>query len=90
MQFINNNNTTAISIYVSCKNDMPVGSEKVAKRAKNMIDKKRDYNVLFDNCHQFTFGCLTEDFENYDNFLWMLKDTARKILSCNTWRVWDI
>jgi len=82
--------TTAISIYVSCIDEYPVGSIEVARRAKNMVGSKVDYNLLFNNCHQFTSGCLTGDFKNSDSFLWMLKDTAKKVLGCNTWRVWDI
>ena len=31
----------------------------------------------------------TGNFENSDNFLWMLKDRAEKNIDCDNWRVWD-
>ncbi|MNE00608.1 hypothetical protein D3C80_930220 [compost metagenome] len=55
-----------------------------------MVGQTRSYNFLLDNCHQFTSGCLTGDFENSSNFLWMMKDEAKKTLSVNNWRFWDI
>lgn len=80
---------TAISIYVSSKDGHAVGSQAVARRARSMVGSRRNYNLILDNCHQFTSGCLTGDFENADNFLWMLKDTARKQLGAEEWRVWE-
>jgi len=80
----------AISIYVSCNGTTAVGSSEVAARAKNMVGNKRKYNVILDNCHQFTSGCLTGDFENNDNFILFVKHTAENILNANTWRVWEI
>lgn len=81
--------TTAISIYVSCHDGHAVGSEAAARRAREMIGSHRDYNVILDNCHQFTAGCLTGNFENSNNFLWMLKDKSQQILGSDEWRVWD-
>jgi len=80
---------TAISIYVSSKDGHAVGSQAVARRARSMVGSRRNYNLILDNCHQFTSGCLTGDFENADNFLWMLKDTAKKRLGADEWRVWE-
>ncbi len=81
---------TAMSIYVSCEGLKPVGSKEVAERARSMRGKWRNYNVLMDNCHQFTAGCLTGDFNNANNFLWMLKGEVEECLGSDTWRVWDI
>ncbi len=77
-----------LSIYVSSSDSEAVGSNEVAKRAKQMVGNNRDYNLLLDNCHQFTSGCLTGDFENHDNFLWLVKDKAKEQLNANEWRVW--
>lgn len=82
--------TSAISIYVSSYGDRSVGSSAVAERAKAQIGNCREYNVILDNCHQFTAGCLTGDFENSNNFLWMVKDTAREELGSDNWRVWNL
>ncbi|WP_120955840.1 lecithin retinol acyltransferase family protein [Helicobacter mehlei] len=65
-----------------CKRDsdgdwVAVGDQDVCKRALDKVDDTRDYNLLFDNCHQFTAGCMSGDFENAINFLWMLKDEAK-------------
>lgn len=81
---------TAVSIYVSCREDEAVGSAQVAKRARSLVGSRRAYNVVMDNCHQFSAGCLTGDFEGAANFLPFLKSTASKVLGANTWRHWDI
>ena len=53
-------------IYVACYGDTdePLTSDAVAKRAKKKVDKRTPYNVLFNNCHRFTTGCITGNFEN--------------------------
>ena len=43
-----------------------------------------------DNCHQFTAGCLTGNFEEAKNFLWMVKDASAEVLGSDNWRHWDI
>ncbi len=80
--------TTGVSILVSSRNSKPVGSQQVANRARAMLGKRRSYNMIFDNCHQFTAGCLTGDFNNGNNFFWMLKDQVSAKLGANTWREW--
>lgn len=64
-------------IYIPCniKTKEPVGYTISSGRAIDKIDKNRNYNLLFDNCHQFSAGCITGDFENPNNFLTWLKDT---------------
>lgn len=81
---------TGRSLYVSSRNGCGIGSKDIAKRAMSMVGTCRNYNLLLDNCHQFTSGCVTGDFENSDNFLWMLKHTVRKTMQADEWRVWDI
>lgn len=81
--------TTGDTIYVSCNGKVPVGGSDVAECALGMVGHHRDYNFILDNCHQFASGCLTGNFENSDNFLWMLKDTAKSALGADTWRAWE-
>ena len=81
--------TTAISIYVSCIDENPIGYEKAADRAEEAVTSTRDYSLLADNCHIFCSECLTGR-SNSDTFLWMLKHTAGEVMDVNTWRVWDI
>ncbi len=80
---------SAISIYVSSHEGAAVGSSVVAQRALDMVGSWRDYNLILDNCHQFCSGCVTGNFENSDNFLWMLKGTVKKHMHADEWRVWD-
>lgn len=75
---------TAMSIYVSCRGTRAVGSDEIAKRAINMSGSKRSYSLSFDNCHQFTSGCITGDYENADNFLFMLKSTVAEKLKAKS------
>ncbi len=82
--------TTAMSIYVSCAEETPVGSQRVAARARSMVGHRRSYNLLQDNCHQFSAGCLTGNFDNTHNFLWMLKEESNHTLGSNSWRVWEL
>lgn len=67
------------------------GSSLAAERALSKVGDQGDYNLLLDNCHQFCSGCYTGDFQNNDNFLWMLKDTVRKSLKepFTVWLQWD-
>jgi len=88
-KFLNRLNgfNSAISLYVSSCGCYSVGSREVAQRALNMIGSRRNYNLLTNNCHQFTSGCLTGNFENNDNFLWLLKITSENVLGSDCWRV---
>ena len=65
-------------IYVSCMENSAVGSERVANHAMSIVGEKRSYNLMLDNCHQFTTGCLTGNIEKSKNYLWMLKMQAER------------
>ena len=80
----------AISIYVSCKDGKPIGSRVVAEHAKRKIGKRVKYNLVNNNCHIFSSGCLTGKFDNNDGFFSELEETTERILGSNEWRVWDI
>lgn len=66
-----------------------VGSERVANHALSMVGKKRNYNLVMNNCHQFTTGCLTGNFENSSKHLTFLKMQAKDTLGADTWHLWD-
>ena len=76
-------------IWVSCRGESAVGDRKAAERARKMVGKYRNYNVIWNNCHQFTSGCLTGSFENADNPFTFLKQTAKEMLGVDNWRIWD-
>jgi len=82
---------TGNRIYIACDEDNdPLWSYTVADIAKEMIGKRRDYNVIMDNCHQFTAGCITGDFENPVNFFWMLHNLIREELNYGEKIRWNI
>ncbi|KAB0649572.1 hypothetical protein F7P73_18325 [Acinetobacter bohemicus] len=81
--------TAGSEIYISCEGEWAVGCEETADFAESMVGSTRNYNVLIDNCHQFSAGCLLQDSENPNNFLWFLKDEAKKRLGADNWRLWD-
>ena len=66
-----------------------VGSERVANHALSMVGKKRNYNLVRNNCHQFTTGCLTGNCENSSKHLTFLKMQAKDTLGADTWHLWD-
>ena len=81
--------TAGSEIYVSCEGEWAVGCEVTADFAESMVGSTRNYNVLIDNCHQFSAGCLLQNSENPNNFLWFLRDEATKRLGADNWRLWD-
>ncbi len=59
-------NPASNRIYVACygNTDEPLRSSAIAKRAKKKVNQQTPYNVLFNNCHRFTAGCITGNFDN--------------------------
>lgn len=54
------------NIYVACygETDEVLCAKHVAANARKKINDKTHYNVLFNNCHRFTAGCITGNFES--------------------------
>jgi hypothetical protein len=70
---------TGVNIYVACDSSNRVISDGViAERAEEMVGDIRDYNLVIDNCHQFTAGCITGNFENADNFFFFLTHSIKQ------------
>ena len=72
-------------VYVSSCAGKAVGLEKTAERAEEAVGSFRDYNVVWENCHQFVSGCITGDVDNGDNLMGFLKDTCRKEFGVEKW-----
>lgn len=84
--------TNAISVYVACDGEHPIGSDAVANLARASIGDCRNYNVVLDNCHQFACGCITGEFSDGSTLFTILEQTISKHLNGGrpvTWRVWD-
>lgn len=67
-------------IYTACleDSDAVLAAPFVWKRAKRRINDKTEYNLLFNNCHRFTGGCITGNFENEIVSFAMLEDVLLK------------
>lgn len=59
-------NPKSSRIYAACygNTDEVLISAAAARRARKKVNQKTPYNVFFNNCHRFTTGCLTGNFEN--------------------------
>lgn len=91
-EFTNNLTTISQDIYVPfCSTlNIPIHFPSVGNKALSMVGGRRNYHFLLDNCHQFVAGCLTDNFENSINFLWMLKDLVEdKHRGSIVWKKWD-
>ena len=40
-------------------------SQSTSDRARYKAGEKLQYNLFFENCHKFSAGCMTGDFENF-------------------------
>lgn len=82
----------AISIFVSCLEEIPVGSERIARRACNTIGKRRfgGYDIISRNCHAFTQYCITGRLDNgfLDCTLTGVEQTASEYMGMDNWRTW--
>lgn len=86
-------NSNAITIYVACTGTNPLGDALIAARARSRAGSTRKYNVLFDNCHQFTAGCICGDFENYRKTFFLLGSLITSEMGAGesiNWRAWDL
>ena len=79
----------AMSIYFAEYGGKSLGRSTIADRARSMISSRRDYKVLFDNCHQFTCGCISGDFENPCNYFWMVKMEIKSKFGTFSWKEWN-
>lgn len=92
--FLNSSFMRGSNIYVACdkKTGVVIGSRKIAIRANDMAGGVRDYNIILDNCHQFTSGCISGDFNNPNNFFWMLEELIIKKMNRGrpiSWLIWN-
>ena len=79
----------ATSIYVSCKNNQPIGLKEIAERAKSKVGEKVEYDVLLNNCHKFSATCITGNDNVKLTLFSSLIDLAKKHIDFDEWRVWD-
>ena len=82
----------AVTVFVSCRDDEPVGSRDAALRARGALfdPRHRGYNLITRNCHQFCHYCLTGKTGNgtADFTFLSLENEMRKVLHATSWRAW--
>ena len=70
------------SIRIACDKDGKVlYNREIAERAKNMIGNSREYNLILDNCHQFTCGCITGEYEGPNKSFGMVEKLINEKLN---------
>jgi len=65
-EFINSTEVrTGVSAFAACDiNGNIFISKEASKNAKSTLGDYREYNLVTNNCHKYTAGCLTGNFEN--------------------------
>ncbi len=81
---------TAVSIYVSCSGNQPVGGVEVVRHALELMDTSPELASRLTNCHDFTVGCLTGDFHDADGSMSSVEEAAVRALGADTWHGWDL
>ena len=85
---------TGDKIYIACDQfGYPLKKMDIAVRAIKKINEKWDYDLLFENCHEFTAGAITNVFENEYNYFTGINELIRENLNNNTpfkWRHFKI
>ncbi len=78
------------AIYVGCGPDGPVGDPEAAKRAIawERSGHPKDYNVVFNNCLNFSAACVTGNIDSPETFLTLLRWTAEMHMGATKWRAW--
>ena len=83
----------AFNIYYAAKREnSPLGNAEIARRAQARVGKHQTYSVWTDNCHGFTLGCITGNFDQHHNY--RLGEIANAISEYYgtddwEWRAWD-
>ena len=80
----------SVSIYYAADTEgKALGKTSIANRARSKVGGTRNYQWLLDNCHQFTCGCISGNFENSCNFFCMVESEIKDKLGTFSWAVWD-
>ena len=80
------------TIYVSCHQSESIESSGAANRAlaRYESDSWKKYDIVSNNCHEFTVGCITGIRENNAFTFFMLEIEIRFATMHNNWRSWTI
>lgn len=90
--FTDNVTTTSRDVFFPLDkvDSVPIELEEAYDNALCKRGKLIKYNVVFNNCHKFTSGCLTGDFDQNNQLLDFMKCTTEQIYGKKIiWRRWD-
>ena len=83
----------AVSIFVSCLEEIPIGDSAIAQRARDAVGRKRfgGDHLIEKNCHAFTQYCITGNIDNgiLDCTLTGVEQTASEFMGMDNWRTWE-
>ena len=83
----------AISIFVSCYDESPVGGSAIAARARRALNRSsfEGYDFVSKNCHCFTNYCITGKKDNgiMDCTLLGVQNCMEEEYGMDNWRTWD-
>ena len=80
-----NNNALTIFCPVDSKGQV-ISFDKIADRAEAVLGSKRNYNILTDNCHRFTYYCLTGNSDFLDSSFTGIETTLKYKYGFDNWR----
>ncbi|MBR1777042.1 MAG: hypothetical protein IJ752_00445 [Alphaproteobacteria bacterium] len=87
-------NPNSHRIYAACYGNTTelLFSSAAARRARKKVNHETPYNVLFNNCHRFTAGCITGNFENDVVSFSQLEDVIfahqEELCKKRSWWIW--
>lgn len=78
------------TIYVSCNDDQSIKSDRAANRALTYYRSEcwAAYDVVANNCHEFSVGCACDDFHSNAFTFFMLEVELKFSTQHNNWRMW--
>lgn len=90
--FTDNISTTSRDVFFPLDkvNSIPIEFDEAYDNALRKRGKLIKYNVVLNNCHKFTSGCLTGDFNQNNQLLDFMKCTTEQVYGKKIiWRRWD-
>jgi len=60
--------------------------------AESRVGEILDYDIILNNCHKFTYECISWDLlgvKGHKFTLYDVKKAAEKYMEVNTWRIWE-
>lgn len=83
----------AISIFIGCADEHPVGGAAIAERARKALNRASlaGYDFVSKNCHCFVNYCITGKYYNglLDGTMFGVQNCLEEKLGMDNWRTWE-